>query len=300
MSKENLIRNAGDTSSEYSIEEGDFGPRLVLQGDWKDEFLDYMLVNSIKEITVNYARGFNGTRLDFLQRLPFLEGLLLLVYHIPDISVVHHLHELRSFVNGCRDKTPLDFTQFPNLERCGINWRDGSESLFQCRRMVWLSISKYQGKDTEQFQQFVDLKTLYLHVSQVQDLAGLGLLHSLRSLSLYRLGHFTTLSVLSALTYLEALDIQTCKKLVDIEDIKALIGLTFFNIVNCGEIASLHPIKFLPNLRRIGFVGTDILDGDLSVLAESPTLENYIFNNRRHYSHRREEMLQLRDSRLRT
>ena len=276
--------------SEYCVENGDFGPRLVLQGSWKDEILDYMLVNGIKELAVNYARGFSGVNLDFLRRLPFLEGLLLLVYNIPDISVVHQLHELRTLIDGCRNKTPLDFTQFPRLEKCGMSWRNGSESLFQCKKLEWLNVSKYPGKDTEGFEQLVDLKTLYLSASRVEDLAGLGSLKSLKLLGLYRLIHLTTLAGLSTLNNLEALDIQTCKKLNNIEDVRTLTGLHLLNIVNCGDIASLLPIKSLLKLRRMGFVGTNVLDGDLSILEELPSLESVIFNNRRHYSHRREEL----------
>lgn len=281
--------------SEYEIEKGDFGPRLVLQGDWSLKYRDYMLAYGIKEINVNYAWGYTGTSLEFLKQLPFLEGLLLLVYHIPNTSTVQSLPNLRSFINGCRDKTPLDFDQFPRLEKCGINWRKGSESLFRCNSLKWLNISNLADKTTEDFVQLTNLSTLELTYSpQVRDLAGLSSLTSLRTLGLYWQRHLATLANISTLTELQVLNIQTCTKLTSLEDVKSLVGLEFLNIVNCGDIASLKPIASLPDLKQIGFVGTNILDGDLSVLASSVSLKNYIFNNRRHYSHRREKLLQMR------
>ena len=280
-------------SSAYEIEKGDYGPRLVLQGDWSGRCLDYMLAHGIKELNVNYARGFTGISLDFLKQLPFLEGLLLLVYHIPDTSAVQSLHNLRSFINGCRDKTPLDFDQFPHLKKCGINWRKKSESLFDCSTLEWLNISNLADKTTEDFVRLTNLKSLEITFGpQVKNLAGLESLKSLRTLGLYWLRHLTSLADISALTELEVLDIQTCTKLTSLEDIAPLTGLKFLNVVSCGEIPSLYPIKDLPNLQQIGFVGTNILDGDLSVLAASASLRNYIFNYRRHYSHHREELLQ--------
>ncbi len=280
-------------SSNYEIEDGDYGPRLVLQGDWNVDCLDFMLTHGIKELNVNYARGFTGTSLDFLKQLPFLEGLLLLVYHIPNTSAVQSLHNLRSFINGCRDKTPLDFDQFPHLEKCGINWRKGSESLFRCNTLKWLNIDKLADKTTEDFVQLTNLNSLEITFGpQVRNLAGLESLKSLRTLGLYWLRHLTSLADISTLTELEVLDIQTCTKLTSLEDIAPLTGLKFLNVVSCGEISSLHPIKNLPNLQQIGFDGTNILDGDLSVLANSASLKNYIFNYRRHYSHRRTDLLQ--------
>ncbi len=258
-----------------------------------------MLAHGIKELNVNYARGFTGTSLDFLKQLPFLEGLLLLVYHIPNTSAVRSLHNLRSFINGCRDKTPLDFDQFPHLEKCGINWRKGSESLFRCSTLKWLNISNLADKTTEDFVRLTNLNLLEVtYGPQVKNLAGLDSLKSLKTLGLYWLRHLTTLADIGTLTELEVLDIQTCTKLTSLEDVGSLTGLKFLNVVSCGEIASLKPIASLPILQRIGFIGTNILDGDLSVLANSASLKNYIFNYRRHYSHRREELLQKQSSQL--
>ena len=58
---------------------------------------------------------------------------------------------------------------------------------------------------------------------------------------------------------------------------------------NMGDIQSLKPLAQLSQLHRVTFVeSTNILDGDLSPLVGLPSLELVSFQNRRHYSHRRE------------
>ena len=167
--------------------------------------------------------------------------------------------------------------------------------MFRCSTLKWLNISNFADRTTQDFVQLTNLNSLEItYGPQVKNLAGLDSLKSLRTLGLYWLRHLTTLADISTLTELEVLDIQTCTKLTGLEDVRSLTGLKFLNVVSCGEIPSLHPIKHLPNLQQIGFDGTNILDGDLSVLANSVSLKNYIFNYRRHYSHRREELLQMR------
>lgn len=275
------------------VEKGEYGPRLVLQGDWRNEFKDQMLAQNIRELSINYACGFNGQNLRFLRTLDFLEGLLLLVYHIPDVSDVQYLHNLRSFINGCRDKTALDFTQFRHLERCGIDWRPGTESLYECNSLIWLNIGKLPSKDVNEFKNLVNLKELFIASSPLEKLTGLQMLSQLSVLGLYRLNNLLSLESIGSKSSLEFLDIQTCTKLNTIAGIERMTNLKRLNIINCGNIASLEPVNSLSALRSIAFVGTNIVDGNLSVLAASPSLKEVFFDNHRHYTHRRQSLMQL-------
>lgn len=275
-------------SEDFSIEAGDYGPSLVLHSDWRNEYADYMLTHNIKELTVNYAWGFCGQNLDFFQQVPFLEGLRLLVYRFRDISPVHSLHELRSFMNACRDVSELDFSQFPKLERCGLDWRKKVRSLSECETLKWLYVGHYSRKDTAGFAKLVNLESLEIASSPVESLEGLGSLRGLKMLGLYNLRCLSSLKGVENLLNLENLHIMTCGKLTDISEVRFLSNLQALNFDSWDDIASLEPLKHLPQLKRVGLVkSTNIMVGDSSVFTPLPHLERVYFNVRRYLDQRR-------------
>lgn len=275
---------------DFDVEQGYFGERLVLRGEWNDDLIGYMLSRDIRELNVNYAKGFIGDDIDFLQYLPFLEGLGLLVYNIPDISEICSLHQLRVLDIACRDKTPLDFSQFPALEICGLDWRRRSESLFGCTTLKRLSIHHYSATDADSFVDLENLESLSFVGGSVRDLTGLRVLRKLKMLGLYRLLYLASLKGVEDLTNLVSLDIDTCRKLTSINEVRDLTNLLGLGVNNCGDIESLRAIEGLMKLQRLLFYeSTNILDGDLSVLTRLPNLEDVRYMNRKHYSNRREE-----------
>jgi hypothetical protein len=103
-----------------------------------------------------------------------------------------------------------------------------------------------------------------------------------------------SLAGLDALEGLERLQIDGCKQFGDLEPIAKCNRLEFLSVANAGSIPSLAPIRRLSNLKHVSFVeSTQIEDGDLSMLLELPSLEKVSFQNRRHYSHTREQIWSL-------
>jgi hypothetical protein len=65
-------------------------------------------------------------------------------------------------------------------------------------------------------------------------------------------------------------------------------------LCDVGDIDTLAPLQKLRSLEVVFAWGnTNIRDGDLSVLTRLPRLKMVTFQNRRHYSHRREQIRQL-------
>src|SRR5262249_11900376 len=119
---------------------------------------------------------------------------------------------------------------------------------------------------------------------------GLRPLARLRSLRLANLKRLQSLAGLEALTNLEELEIHTCRAFTSIEEVGALSRLRKLLLNNDGKIASLKPIDKLSDLQWVLFYeSTNIVDGDLSPLLRLKKLSRLSFQNRRHYSHRREE-----------
>ena len=89
---------------------------------------------------------------------------------------------------------------------------------------------------------------------------------------------------------LKTLEINCCKKIENYEILSELENLEKLIISDSAPIPSLKFIQKMPNLKFLSFVNTNILDGDLSSLIN---LKYAGFDNKRHYSHKMEEIKKL-------
>jgi hypothetical protein len=277
-------------------EDGDFGDRLIVRGPWRASFADFMIENGVKELNLNSWDGFKGKSVAFLRDLPFLEALHVFVEDVEDLDAVLELANLRSFHNAGYDKTPLDFTGLRRLEMLSAHWHPGIQSLFQCSWLDTLSVYDYHGKSFDDFRQFKCMKSVEVVSRTVESLHGIEAMTDLCLLALYYMSKLSSIAGIEQLTHLRRLHMQACKKLGDINFVSTLADLDTLILDNCGDIESLAPIKYLTNLERISFIDTNIKDGDLSVLLQIPKLRSSLFNNKRHYSHRREDLPQIEGS----
>jgi hypothetical protein len=72
--------------------------------------------------------------------------------------------------------------------------------------------------------------------------------------------------------------------------VRSLLCLKKLFLNNCGDIQSLRPIQSLKDLEWVIFYeSTNVLDGDLTPILHLKKLSRLSFQNRRHYSHKREE-----------
>jgi hypothetical protein len=79
---------------------------------------------------------------------------------------------------------------------------------------------------------------------------------------------------------------DNCKAIEEIEILGELENLYWLKMIDLGEIKSLSFIKKIKSLRKISFVDTNILDGDLSYCKG---LEYVGFLDKKHYSHKNSE-----------
>ncbi len=274
----------------FFVDEGRDGPAVYLSGPWHDGIRRYMLENDVKELVVNYAWGWKGTDLSFLADLEFLEDFVIKDWRIKDISPIHSLPNLRNLSMSTICKTAIDFTCFSRLEYCFLTWSPKRNSIFECVSLKNMFIQQYKGKDTGPFANLINLKKLTIVNSPVYELQGLSNLDKLRILELHYLRKLPSLSGLETLSKLASLRVGTCRKIERIDEIDSLASLKILSITNLGEIESLVPIANLRNIRELFFAqSTNILDGDLNVIETLPKLKRVGFQNRKHYSHRREE-----------
>ncbi|MEW6555434.1 MAG: hypothetical protein AB1384_14250 [Actinomycetota bacterium] len=271
----------------FELEENDYGLWLCLKSEWTDDLADYIHEHNIKGLSLHFWKGDN---LSFLSQIYDLEMLDIHDFRIKDISPIHFLHNLKMMTLTTISKTKIDFTQFPQLEDCGLMWKANSDSLFDCITLKRLYLDGYKSKDTDKFSKLVNLERLSILNSSIHNLWGLKRLSRLKKLVLGNLRVLESLKGIEELFNLEELEVITCRSIGTIEEVRDLTKLRFLYIDNCGEIDNLEPLRNLNYLERFGFIeSTNILDGDLSVLFELPRLEQVAFQQRRHYSHKRDD-----------
>ena len=273
--------------SAFEVEEGKYGGRLIVRSSWHSELAEYISRHEIRELELNYAKGWKGDEISFLSAIPHLEAFKIIDWKINDISPIHYLPRLKTLKVSTYCKTEIDFLRFPDLEECGLQWRAKAKSLFKCRGLRTLFLNRYSGNDTSSFSGLVGLQSLTLANCPVRDLDGLRTLKQLSFLSLHRLRKLESISGLTELTNLETLELNFCRAIRSIHGIVKLHRLRRLELCDDDDIESLAGMESLQSLESFLFYGsTNILDGDLSPLTQLKYLSNLSFKDRKHYSHK--------------
>ncbi len=140
------------------------------------------------------------------------------------------------------------------------------------------------------FGKLTKLNRLGILNSPLRDLLGLEPLRELKRMRLNNMSRLNSLCGIDNLVDLEELNLSGCRKIKSIEELRRCSHLKRLFLDNNGEIESLRPLESLAALEVITFVGTTkIVDGDLSPLKRLGNLAGIAFQNRRHYTHKREE-----------
>lgn len=271
------------------IEDGVYGLRAVLTSAWSETIKRYLTEKAIAEIELNHAKGWSGDSLDFLSAFPRLRSLKIIDLNISSVEPIHVLRELRALEVITYCKTELRFAVFPYLEECALEWRPTATSLFDCGMLKRLFVNRYNGKDVRPFGRLKKLESLAILNAPIETLQGLAELSNLRSLRLANLKRLTSLAGVEGLVALEELEIDTCRAVTSIDEVGHLSRLRKLHLNNDGDIASLKPLEKLDGLESMLFYeSTNIVDGDLAPLMRQKNLARVSFQNRRHYSHQRE------------
>jgi hypothetical protein len=272
------------------LENGEYGPKATITAAWTPEMSRYLSANNVFDLELNHAKGWHGSDISFLRELPQLRAFTIIDLTIPSVQPIHFLHQLRHLKVITYCKTAIRFSEFPQLEDCSLEWRPKSESLFSCVTLKRLFVNRYRGKNVDMFSRLINLESLALLNAPLRNLLGLSSLQHLEHLRLGNLRQLASLNGIEGLPRLQELNINTCRHIGSIDQVGSLWQLRKLYLNNCAGIESFRPLENLKALESVIFwESTNIRDGDLSPLVHQKNLSNISFQNRRHYSHRRED-----------
>ena len=266
-------------------------PRSVfIESNRIEACMDFAKNNHAGRIAVSSSTGFHLSNLSFLSRYPWVEHLTLMESEAFDISEVNSLQNLRFLQISGRTKQRFDLTAFPCIEEFRAQWWPNLRFGNVLNTLRILSLSRYAPKssDLKALPEIPGLEDLDLVEGRNLGLSGIEQFHNLKRLTV---AYFPNLSDLSALltfsdSALEILEFKNCPKIVNHEVVQKIGSLRRLAFNECGQITSLKFLNELVNLQSFSFVGTNIVDGDLSPCLR---LKFVGFMDRRHYSHRRSD-----------
>lgn len=272
------------------FQKGRLGLRAVIKGSWLAGYRDVLLEREVKELELNDGKGWRGGQsIDFLHSLPDLKSLTLLDFKLKSVEAIHSLSRLEQLNLSTYASTAVNFSCFPNLVSCDFEWIKGSESLFECINLTSLGVNRYGNSEGTFFSKLINLTHLTLMNSKIESLEGLTHLTKLKYLSLAGLRNVKSLEGFRNLSELNELGIQSCKRILDFSEVFELRKLRRLLLLSVGDIATIVGIEKLTELEEFYFYeSTNIVDGNLFPLANMQNLRDTWFQNRRHYTHKRE------------
>lgn len=159
-----------------------------------------------------------------------------------------------------------------------------------CRYMrIW-----HHRSDTFDFENLPkapELRELEIYYTNVKSIRGLGKYPYLNKIDLYYLRNLTTLDGIEEINpQIKVFSIKSAKKLTDAYRVSQLEHLEGLGLDDCADIENIDFISDLYDLKGITFTGTNVVNGDLSPVADHFNLRRAGFNNKRHYSHSYEDI----------
>jgi Leucine-rich repeat (LRR) protein len=269
------------------LETSGFGKRGILTTPWSPAAHEEIMRLKPDELELNTSKGWFGRDIEFIKDYEWLKSFTIIDMKIDNISPILSLSRLRelSIVTYCNTK--MDFSCFPYLQKCGMEWRTGSESIFDCVGLTELFLNRYTGKSSAPFANLRKLEKLGILNASIAELRFLSSLQELRSLRLAVLRSLTSLEGLEHLSRLESFTLTSCRSVKSLAPLYGLTSLVDINVSNNGEIDTLAPLAALPNLQTLLFYErTNIVDGDLRAIFANPAITKIAFQNRRHYTHK--------------
>lgn len=271
----------------FIAENGKYGKKLVVCSTLTEQIVEYCMKKNVRELELNWAKGFKAENLSLLENLSELQVLDICDYTLEDISVIERLKNLRELHISTYCKTRMNFNNFQKLETLSLFWRKGVRGIENLKNLKKLFLYKYNPapKDLSELSPLKNLEYLSLKMSSIRSVGGVEKLKNLKFLGIYGATQLQDIDSLGELENLQTLEIDTCRKISDITVVGKLTGLRILSISNGGDIESLKPISKLTNLTELRFVeSTNIKDGDIKIVSGLPKLKTIFFRERKHYN----------------
>jgi hypothetical protein len=125
------------------FEKSEYGTRAILTAPITNAAKKAIFRARPEELELNTAKGWYGEDIEFVSSFPWLQSFLITHMRIDNIDPVHSLKNLINLKIMTYCNTAIEFSAFPKLKRCVLEWRPRARSLFDCRTLEHLFVNRY-------------------------------------------------------------------------------------------------------------------------------------------------------------
>ena len=168
----------------------------------------------------------------------------------------------------------LDLSVFPRLKELSFeDEKKLEEQLPRQKNLETLSIDKFSGKDCSEFSKINSLRSLWLAQGSVRSLRGLEMCPRLESIELAYIRNLSDLAVLGELRELRSLSLQNLPKAMGEIEVNKYPNLEFLYVAECKQLTvSLSGLRCARRLKKL-WLNVSSIDLDWLDIFELPDIE---------------------------
>ena len=262
---------------------------IVIESNRLEEYIKYINENDVKAVYLSNSH-YNENSIDFLDRCNKIKEINITSESIKNYDGLRQLTELIK-LNIDEPKGIVDLNYNKNtLQELIVAMNNKIKNLSSLNKLKRLRLWKYKPKigNLEEIREIISLESLGILQSPILSLSGIEKLVQLKELEISRLTKLEDISCINSLAQtLTRCRINYCKNIKNIECIRYNSQLLELGIDENGELMNLDFVKELIHLRKLTFVNTKIINGDLSPCVG---IEYVGFMDKPYYTHTFEEL----------
>jgi hypothetical protein len=208
-------------------------------------------------------------------------------------ELIGRMVRLRWLLLSC-NPVELDFGKLPQLQELRAAWHPKWAETLAASSLKTLASSRLPSsyKDLEIFSKMQHLEQLEIVQCQIESLSGVEKIPRLSVLSVSYAPKLRDISALnSAKVLLETVRLENCQKIESYAPLGQVRSLRKIVLTKCSPIPSLEIFSGLEKLKFISFVNTIVLDNNMRLLLQLPSLEYAGFLHRRGYNMKSEDVV---------
>jgi hypothetical protein len=238
---------------------------------WEDSYASEFVARGCTGVLVGAPGGPPIPDVSFLTRIPGLRGVGFM-RGVKDISAVSRVPGLRELNIASDYKGPFSFDGLEELEALSMPFLPSAAvGLSRLSRLRDLMVAFWpKGVAVDVLGAKPELEALRLEFKRGVPVSSAGFAGApaLQRLSLYD-GALTDVDGFAGLAEVREFHLYGTK-LPALDFVAGMPHLDWLYLENCGEVASLEPLRGHPSVRVVSISGTKVATGDWSPLSEMP------------------------------
>jgi hypothetical protein len=211
------------------------------------------------------------TDFNFLNDLPFLEGLSIASRVDPDYSFLKNLKRLKYLNIMNEGSSTIDLSAQTELEDISLQWRKSIMNIEACVKLKSIGLIDWKEKNMNWFSHLQQLEEVVIKGGTIESIKELKGLNKIQRIVLGALRKLRDIDVLKELTSLKEIQFLSCPNIYNFDVLRYTHELETIRIVDCKTVRSIHFVVELHKLKKIALLGrTFVEDKDLRPIRNVP------------------------------